>query len=265
MPKVSVIMGVYNCENTLDDAINCILKQSFSDWEMIICDDGSSDRTFEIALKYVCDKIKLLRNEKNRGLNYTLNKCLAYSNGEYIARMDGDDLCSEDRFLKEVNELDHHKEIAIVSCNMEYFDEDGVWEMCRKKEYPIGKDFLYETPFCHAPCMVRREAYRTVNGYTDEKRFLRVEDYHLWVKMYEAGFRGYNIQEFLYKMRDDRNAYRRRKFKYRLNESYVKILAVKKLKLPIYGYLFSIKPILVGLLPKKVYDFLHRARLNTRG
>ena len=144
MPKVSVIMGVYNCENTLDDAINCILKQSFSDWEMIICDDGSSDRTFEIALKYVCNKIKLLRNEKNRGLNYTLNKCLAYSSGEYIARMDGDDLCSEDRFLKEVNELDHHKEIAIVSCNMEYFDEDGVWGMCRKKEYPIGKDFLYE-------------------------------------------------------------------------------------------------------------------------
>lgn len=265
MAKVSVIMGIYNCQDTLREAVCCIQQQTYSDWELIMCDDGSKDGTYAVAQELVKEypkKIRLLKNEINKGLNYTLNKCLKEATGQYIARMDADDTCSRDRFEKELEILETEPEIAIVSTSMECFDESGTWGCVRHREYPIGKDFLKGSPFCHAPCMVRREAYEAVGGYSESKRLLRVEDYHLWVKMYHAGYKGKNLDESLYQMRDDRNAYKRRKFRYRINEAYVKILAVSQLDLPCYGYLYALKPIIVGLLPTWLYDMLHKRRLK---
>ena len=263
--KISVIMGIYNCEKYLTEAIECILKQTYEDWELIMCDDGSNDQTYSIAEKYknaYPDKIQLLKNPSNKGLNYTLNRCLEAAKGEYIARMDGDDLCSLDRFEKEAAILDSRKDISIVSAYLEYFDESGVWGICKYKEYPQKKDFLRGSQFCHAASMVRKEAFDKVKGYTVDKRLLRVEDYHLWMKMYAAGYRGYNIQEPLYQMRDDKNAYNRRKFKYRINETYVKIQIIKAFNLPISSYIPALKPIIVGLLPTAVYNYIHKKRLN---
>ncbi len=94
------------------------------------------------------------------------------------------------------------------------FDENGVWGKTYAELYPIKESFLKGTPFCHAACMVRKEAYEKVKGYSISDRLLRVEDYHLWIKMYAKGFKGMNLQEPLYSMRDDRNAQGRRKFKY---------------------------------------------------
>lgn len=264
--KVSVIMGIYNCENTLQEALDCILKQTYKNWEVVMCDDASEDQTAQIAEKYVQrypERFVLLRNSKNKGLNFTLNRCLQKAKGQYIARMDGDDWCSADRFEKEVFALEGDPSISIVSTDMEFFDESGVWGKTTTKKYPQNADFLKGTPFCHAPCMVRREAYEAVGGYSVEKKLLRVEDYHLWVKMYENGFKGMNIQEALYQMRDDRNAQGRRKFRYRLNEAYVKAYAVRHLKLRSTGYLYCLRPILIGMLPQKVYKWLHRGNKNS--
>ena len=130
------------------------------------------------------------------------------------------------------------------------------------REHPNTKDFPKRTPFCHAPCMVRKEAYDAVGGYSVDEKLLRVEDYHLWIKMYAKGFKGMNIPKALYQMRDDRNAYKRRKFKFRLNEAYVRTYAVKVLKLPIIGYIYAIRPIIVGLLPSFVYVLLHKKKLS---
>ena len=267
MKKVSVIMGIYNCEQTLTDAIECILNQTYSNWELILCDDGSVDGTYAIAQeisKTYPDKIVLLRNDRNHGLNYTLNRCLGVATGEYIARMDADDLCSPTRFEIEVAELDKEPEIAIVSTDMVFFDETGTWGRISHPAYPQPKDFLSGSPFCHAPCMVRKEAYDAVSGYSESPHLLRVEDYHLWMKMYKAGFSGKNIPDPLYQMRDDQNAYSRRKFRYRLNEAYVRILVVLELKLPIVGLIYSLRPILIGLLPAKIYDYLHKKNLSKR-
>lgn len=101
-----------------------------------------------------------------------------------------------------------------------------------------------------------------VKGYAVGNKFLRVEDYYLWIKMYRAGYKGMNIHEPLYQMRDDRNAFERRTLRNRLNESYVKHLAVKELKLPVWNYIYILRPILVGLLPGFLYDFFHRRRLR---
>ena len=263
--KISVIMGIYNCEKYLDEAIQCILNQTYNDWELIMCDDASSDRTYQIARDYeekYPDKIKLFKNDSNKGLNYTLNRCLKVAKGEYIARMDGDDRCSTNRFEKEVAILDSREDISIVSTYLEYFDEQGIWGICRYKEYPQNKDFLRGSQFCHAASMVRREAFEKVGGYTVDRRLLRVEDYHLWMKMYAAGFKGYNIQEPLYQMRDDKNAYSRRKFRYRINETYVKIQVIKVFSLPFYSYLIAMKPIVIGLLPSGIYNYMHKRRLK---
>lgn len=265
MPKISILMGIYNCADTLPAAIDSIVNQTVTDWELILCDDGSADNTCAVALEYAQawpDKIILLRNPKNLGLNATLNRCLKEACGTYIARMDGDDVCAPERFAEELAILESEPEIAIVSTDMHFFDESGIWGMVRYPEYPQPKDFLTGSPFCHAPCMVRKEAYDAVGGYTVDKKLLRVEDYHLWLKMYRAGFRGKNIHKPLYSMRDDRNAYSRRKFRYRINEAYVKTLVVKHLDLPVTGYVYALRPILVGLLPKGIYDYLHKRNLN---
>lgn len=263
MVTISVIMGIYNCESTLQEAIDSIINQTFSDWELIMCDDGSKDGTFEVASKIrekYPTKIVLLKNEQNQGLNYTLNRCLSVAKGQYIARMDGDDISDPSRFEREVEELNGNPEIAIISTDMSFFDEKGIWGRTHVTQRPQRTDFLSATPFCHAACMVRKEAYLAVGGYSVSKRLLRVEDYHLWVKMYEKGYRGMNIQYPLYMMRDDRNAQGRRKFRYRINESYVKAYAIKALKLPVWTYIYCLKPIIIGLMPMRVYRFMHRKK-----
>ena len=124
MPKISVIMGIYNCADTLGEAIDCIVAQTETDWELILCDDGSADETYAVAASYqerYPDKIVLLKNEQNLGLNATLNRCLSVAKGAYIARMDGDDLCAPDRFEKELAVLESEADIAIVSSDMTQF------------------------------------------------------------------------------------------------------------------------------------------------
>lgn len=256
-------MGIYQCADTLPAAIDCILHQTYQNWELILCDDGSRDDTYTVAKGYADrypQKIKLIRNEHNMGLNATLNHCLQNSSGSLIARMDGDDLCDSDRFEKEVLFLTSHPEYAIVSTDMYFFDDGGIWGKTNVKEYPQPTDFIQETQFCHAPCMVRKEAYDAVGGYSVDRKLLRVEDYHLWIKMYEKGFRGRNLKEPLYRMRDDRDAQSRKKFCYRFNEAYVKYLAVRKLHLNPLLLVFCLKPIFIGLMPQFIYRVLHRKR-----
>ncbi len=262
--RISIIMGIYNCEKTLEEAIESLLQQTYKNWMLIMCDDCSADNTYRLAEEYT-KKYKnmiLLKNEKNMGLNYTLNKCLQYVETEYVARMDGDDISVPERLQKEIEFLDKHKEYDIVSSSMLYFDAQGEWGRGKVIQKPEKKDFVYGTPFCHAPCMVRTAAYKKVQGYSVDKRLLRVEDYHLWYKMYLAGFHGYNLSEPLYKMRDDRNATSRRKYKYRVNEAYVKWLIVKDFQLPVRNYMHLLRPLIVGLLPTVVYERLHKQRMK---
>lgn len=264
-PEISIIMGIYNCATTLDEALESILNQTYTDWKMIMCDDASSDDTYQVAEKYVRqypDKFILIKNPQNMGLNYTLNHCLKYADTKYIARMDGDDISLPQRFEKEISFLESNPQYAIVSTQMECFDEQGIFGKSSNSGEPYPTDIVKGTPFCHAPCMVKREAYEAVGGYSVSKKLLRVEDYELWVKMYEAGYKGYNLPEVLYRMRDDRNATRRRKFRYRINEAYVKFLAVKKLKLKKIYLLYMLRPILVGILPTSIYTYLHKKHLK---
>lgn len=265
--RVSIIMGIYNCESTLPEAIDSILSQTFSDWKLIMCDDGSSDGTAAVAHRYqqeYPEKIVLVNNPQNMGLNYTLNQCLKYADTEYVARMDGDDISLPTRLEKEIVFLDTQPEYAIVSTPMLYFDEHGVFMQGKGGKEPTLTDYAKGTPYCHAPCMVRKEAYDSVGGYSVSVNCLRVEDWDLWVRMRAKGYRGYCLDEPLYMMRDDRNAFSRRKLKYRINEARVIAMAVQKLKLPVVYYLRMFRPIIVGMLPQSAYKYFRALKSSLR-
>lgn len=268
MARISVLMGIYNCAPYLQEALDSLYAQTYKDFKIILCDDGSKDDTYAIAQRNAekHSNILLVRNDRNMGLNYTLNHCLEYADTEYCARMDGDDISLPIRFEKEINFLDEHTEYDIVSCPMVYFDENGEFGrgMCNEGE-PKKADIIYGPPFCHAPCMVRTTAYKAVGGYTVDKRLLRYEDYNLWTKMYEAGFRGYNLGEPLYAMRDDRNAAKRRSLKARLNGIYAHYVAYRKLRLSAIGFAkYSIYALIAGIVPVFVYDYIHKRKIKKR-
>lgn len=257
-PKISVLMGIYNCADTLKQAVGSIQAQTYTDWQLILCDDGSTDDTYEVACNLAKNnnQIIILKNERNLGLNYTLNRCLEYADGEYIARMDGDDESLPTRFEKQVAFLEHNTEFAIVSSPMIMFDENGEWGRTTAKEFPTKEDVVCGTPICHAPMMMRKEAMCAVDGYTVDSKMIRVEDVNLWIKLYAAGYRCYNLQEPLYRMRNDQNALNRRKYKYRVNSTYVRLQGCRMMKLGMKCHIIAFKPMLIGLIPAKLRRFI---------
>lgn len=265
IPKVSVIMGIYNCADTLPEAIESILNQTYRDFELILCNDGSTDRTLEVARYYAQnypEHIVLLENEKNMGLNYTLNYCLRVARGKYIARMDGDDRSLPNRFQVEVDFLDAHPEYALVSANLEVYDSEGIWGHTNFKDEPTPSDLVRGSSFSHSACMVRKCVFDEVGGYSEGKWLMRVEDKHLWHKVYAAGYKGRNLEQVLYSYRDDREGYNKRKFRFRLNSFYVNVLSIRTFHLPIYYYFYAAEPVLIGLLPYTIYNRLHKWKMN---
>ena len=258
-------MPIYNCAPYLPAAIDSILNQTYKNWELILCDDGSTDDTYKIAKTYADKypkKIVLLRNNTNLKMNKTLNKCLRRVRGKIIARMDGDDTCDPERFQIERDFLVKHREFAIVSCGMRLFnDQDGVWG---EDKFPAGavapKFLARRSPFCHGGCMIRKEALDAVKGYSTKKNSIRVEDYDLWVRMYAAGFRGFNLDQTLYSMRNDRDTYKRRTWRNYINNAAVQRRAVRLLKLPKRCYIFSLRSYVLMLLPKPLYALLQKLR-----
>ena len=264
-PKISIIMGIYNCSKYLQESIKSILNQTYTDWEFIMCDDGSLDNTYEIAKEFekkYPEKFIVLKNEKNMGLNYTLNKCIKYATGEYLARQDGDDISLPTRFKKQVEFLDKNSDIGFVSSTMIFFDETGDWGINHLAKRPTKMNFISGSPFSHAATMIRKSAMEKVGCYSVDDSLLRVEDYHLWFKLYINGYKGYNIQEPLYKMRDNHDAFKRRTWRNRLNEMKLKKWGFKQLNIPRKYYFYVYRPIIVGLLPKSIYMYLHKRKLK---
>lgn len=256
MPKVSIIMGVYNCRNfeLLEKSIDSIIKQSYTDFEFLICNDGSTNDTLEYLKKFEDrdERIKILTYEKNQGLNYALNICLKEAKGEYIARQDDDDISNYRRLEKEVTFLDTNKEYAIVGTLADIFDDTGVWGTYNNPEKPLKNDFYWNSPFMHPTIMIRKEAYDTVGGYRIARETRRCEDIDLFMRMYAAGYKGYNIQEKLYSYRMiNAPKIKYRSMKYRVDEAIVKFKGYKEMGNLLGGIPYVFKPIIIGLIPQK--------------
>lgn len=265
MPKISVIMGAYNCAGTLLEALESLYSQTFQDFEIILCDDGSDDDTYLIAknAKRTHSNVILCRHPRNMGLAYALNTCLEHVSGEYIARMDGDDVSLPERFEVLNNFLDSHPEYAVVSSPMYHFDGDGVFRIGRGKGEIQKKDFLTGPPVCHAPSMMRTEALKAVGGYSTDVFSGRIEDYYLWFKMYAAGLKMYELDTPYYKMRDlhrDESGKPSNDLSFRILEAKLKSKGFNMIHAPWYSIFYAVRPIFLGLLPYPLYRLLHKVR-----
>ena len=188
----------------------------------------------------------------------TLNKCLSIASGEFIARQDGDDRSKKDRLHKEIEFLEKHSEYELVGSNMDFFDENGVWGESSFSGEVRKKDFAYHSPFMHPTVVIRRNALLSVGGYTEGTNLTRVEDYHLWLKLYMHGYKGFNMDDALYEYRDDRNAFAKRTIKNRVSLFKIMEYGVKKLKLPFFYKIIPFKQLLLILIPQGLYAVIHK-------
>lgn len=235
MARVSIIMGIYNCADTLPKAIDSILAQTYTDWELIMCDDCSTDSTYAVAESYqkqYPEKIVLIKNESNKKLAFTLNHCLEYAKGEYIARMDGDDISIPERLEKQINFLQANPEYQLVGTLMQRFNEDGLADIVGAKEEPDKYTIITQTPFNHATILTYKYVYDNLDNYTVAKRTERCEDYDLWFKFFAKGYKGYNLQEPLYLVKEDIGAIKRRTAKSRLQSLETTKIGYKMLGFP---------------------------------
>jgi glycosyltransferase involved in cell wall biosynthesis len=184
---VSVIMPVYNSDRFLSQAIQSILDQTYSDFELIIIDDGSNDRSWDIVLDFQKrdERIRSLRHHNNKGVAAASNRGLEMASGKYIARMDSDDISLPDRFADQVGFLEAHPDIGILGGKMRFMDENGKL----KGVFPvihgnlnIHWNFMFESPFSNTTVMYRKSLVEDYGLKYNQSAFYG-EDYDFWCRL----------------------------------------------------------------------------------
>ena len=191
-------MPVYNGDQYLGLSISSILAQSFSDFELLIINDGSVDNTANILTSHRDERIRVINNPLNLGLSASLNKGLAAARGEFIARMDADDIAAPNRLVKQISCLESHPGVGIIGSSATIIDNYG--KTISKIQMPASDVeirwlSLFRSPFLHPSVMMRRELFWTNElRYGEGSTSTAVEDYELWVNLLKKS-KGANIQE----------------------------------------------------------------------
>ncbi len=186
-PRVTVLMPVYNGEKYLREAIDSILAQTFANFEFLIVNDGSTDNSVPLIESYADARIHLVHNATNSGLVASLNKGLGLARGEYIARMDCDDISLPTRLEKQLAFMDDHPEIGILGSACQFIDDSGapgfVWANPEQHQL-IRWHLCFTCPMCHPTVMMRTDLVRELGGYSSEaiqgRETYSGEDYDLW-------------------------------------------------------------------------------------
>jgi glycosyltransferase involved in cell wall biosynthesis len=203
MPRISVLLPVYNAERYVGGTVHSVLQQSFTDFELIAVDDGSTDRSLHILNSFDDQRLKVY-HQKNQGLATTLNTAFRYSSGQFIARIDADDICLPERFLRQIAYLNANPSISVVGSAVQYIDDEG--EYIARSFPTINVRFISKQLsrgrccLAHPTVMMRAEALRDSGGY-DELIGCGIEDSMLWAKMISRGHLIGNIPVPLVKYR----------------------------------------------------------------
>jgi len=205
---ISVVMAVYNDEKFLSDAIESILKQSYSDFEFIIVNDGSTDNSVAIISRFqkLDKRIVFIDRKENKGLPYSLNESITLAKGKYIARMDSDDVAVEDRFEKQIDFLERRPDIDILGGQVALIDSKGLILKSSKKPLSfnkIKKSAEFVCPISHPTYMVKKNVYLTLGCYRDS--FVYAQDYDFILRAIDYGFIIENIPDKLVYYRSFKN------------------------------------------------------------
>lgn len=263
--KISVIMACYNCEKTLHKAVDSIIAQTYQNWVLICCDDGSVDGTLAILKEYQKadpDRFVVITNPENKKLQFSLNHCLEYVETELVARMDADDWCTPDRLEKQVRFLKEHPEYDLVGTGVAVSDGEKQIASIVKTAVPTRETMLKDNAFSHATIMTYKRVYDALGGYSLEPWVERVEDVDLWCRFLAAGFKGYNMPDELYFILEDENAVKRRTLRARLNSARTRRCGYKLMG---FSGWVCIKPyilVLYALVPNGLYKWVHHRRLT---
>lgn len=203
-PLVSVIIPCHNAEKYVELAVRSVMNQSYKNLEIIVTDDCSTDKTFEILQRLAKQdsRIKLYKNEANLKIVKTLNNQISQASGKYIARMDADDISLPRRIEKQVDFLEKHKDYGFCGTNAFYINENG--EKIRLSHLPITAEenlfcLKFYSSFIHPSVLIRSEIYKE-NLY--DENFLYAEDYELWARLiFSKGIKGGNLKERLFEYR----------------------------------------------------------------
>ena len=201
-PKVTVLMPVYNCELYVKEAVSSILNQTFADFELLIIDDCSTDATFQICKSLTDNRIVLIKKDKNSGYTNSLNYGISIAKGQYIARMDGDDISLPERFAKQVAFLDSNPDVAVCgTCYAEIGDRIPIF--LTQNDDKIRIEFLTANCIVHPSVMMRSSIFR-IFSITYDITMEPAEDYDLWVRIIAYG-KIHNLQEVLFNYRVHNN------------------------------------------------------------
>ena len=264
---LSVIMCVKNGAPFLSRSIGSIINQTITDWEFVICDDGSTDNTLEILKGYenIDRRITIIHNDISVGAAEARNQCIRLTKGRFIAIQDADDESDSTRFEKQLAFFDKHPEYTIVGTCWYNVDENGrKWPNDVPFE-PTALDQVKGGLFMHPSWMMKRADVEKVGFYTANKYTLRSQDYHLAMKVLGAGMKMCNMHERLYNYYVDDNTMKRS-----LSWSRVKGLmwirwdSYKRNHLPLWCYVYVLKPLITNLLPKS-FMMRHYKKIYNNG
>ena len=208
MPRLSVIVAVYNAERYVQESLDSIFAQPYEDFELILIHDASTDNTLKLLKPYAeRDNVILLQNKYNEGYGYSRNRGFVAAKGEYIAIHDADDITLPNRFQKEVNFLDKRKDITVVGGHAVRISDTG--QVLGSMVYPpetTGDAFrvirqFKLNPIIDPSCMFRRQPILDIGAYRMEPELRTVHDFDLWCRLLLEGHHLYNFQEPLIKYR----------------------------------------------------------------
>ena len=198
---VSVLLPTYNGERFINRAISGVLNQTYSDLELLVIDDGSKDKTSAIVkgIAQGDPRVRYIKNERNLGIQKSLNKGLREAKGTLIARIDDDDQWIDtDKIAKQVKFFEYHKEYVLLGTGLITQDTKGR-ELYRfynpRKDKDIRKRMLYRNCFSHSTVMFSKESALKVGGYSESAHALHIEDYDLWLRVGMVG-RFANIRDY---------------------------------------------------------------------
>ena len=202
MPLISIILPVYNAEKYLEESITSIINQTYKNLEIICLDDGSTDNSKEIIKHFAKNdkRIKIIENTHNLGLIKTLNKAIELANGEYIARMDADDISLPNRTEKQYKFLINYK-LDICDCQIKYINENNKVikrsNFIPKTKYGIIFYSFFKTPLLHPTVLTKKEIFKN-NLYNYSKETIHCEDYELWTRLIQKNIKIGKLSEQLY-------------------------------------------------------------------
>lgn len=190
MPTVSIVMPVYNSSDYLEEAITSMLKQTYTDFECIVINDGSTDDSDAVVRSFRDPRLRYLQNDGNKGLVYTLNRGIDEARGKYIARMDGDDISLPERLDEQVAYLENHPQVDVVASVVKLIDPHGnptgYWKEDRDNvsESAIREMLPVNNCIAHPSVLARTELLRSFRYLHSQAQ---AEDYDLWLRLLSAG------------------------------------------------------------------------------